>query len=220
MKNILTLSILLVILVSCKTKDKKEKEIYDFLNHTANKFDKSKYELVNLNLYDTVYVTDYHSIKMTNSFIEYSEDETPVTVDTTASNYNADFYKDMDWLYQPFSRKLHEYIREDNVNYTDFNSTPNIFLNAIVNESYSDFRQKFIYENKFQKKLVEELSAYEKFKNLKSRDSIYKYIDIEKKKDKEIFGFIYYGLYRINNELYKMKFFFDKNEKLIEYEEL
>lgn len=219
MKNILTLFCTLLIFISCKTENKKEQEIYNFLNHTAKHFDKSKYELVNLNLYDTVFVTDYHTIKMTNNFIEYNKDETVTTVDTTVSDYNEDFYKDINWLYQPFSRKLHEYIRIDNANYTDFNNIPNTFLNKIVSENYSSFRQKLIYDNQFQKELIDELSSYEKFKNLKSRDSIKKYISIEKKKDKEIFGYRYKGLYRINNELYKMEFFFDKNEKLIEYEE-
>ncbi len=143
MKNILTLAIIVLILASCKSRNKKEKEIFDFLNHTAKQFSKDKYELVSLEFKDSVYVPDYQNFHSKNDFIDYAKDLIPVTLeidtvvfdekyqtaieDETKLVGNKNFYSDINWYNYPFSEKLYNLICDDGGKYLYANRVQIIF---------------------------------------------------------------------------------------------
>lgn len=216
MKIYYTLS-LLFLMISCTKQDTKRVEIYNFLNNTAKHFDNKKYELVSLDLLDTVFVTNYNNLEY---FTKYKVVENPnitTTSDTIVYVEPPNFtLEDINWIYRPFSKSLHDYIKRDDNNYLLQDNSPNSFMNKIVQSDYNKFKEN-LFNAKFQKELFKNLNEYEGFSAIAVADTFVKYINLEKMKDKEIVAYRYLAKYRIDNTLNRTQFLFNSSGKILEY---
>lgn len=223
MKNfILSLFVGLLFLTSCS--NKKEKVVVEFLNNTEAKFDKNKFELVKLNLLDTIHEIDiykYSDFSSYPSLVKYESSVDSAAIDTTS--LEGYVQNEVYWESEPYSKGLYDFIRYDGDNSGYFignQNTPNKFLNSIVRVDYESFRQNLLNNIKFQNKLKDEISSYEYFKGVFSSDSLLKFVYMENVKSKKIYGFLYELTFRSNSILQKRKVIFDdKQEKIIAYKE-
>jgi hypothetical protein len=215
LKFIVTIVISAFIIQSCS--DKKEQVVLDFLNKSELEFDKTKYELVELKLVDTIFETD---IPDYNNFSEYPklnpEDYELDSIMVDDNYIQTQVY----WGSSTYSKQFYDFLRYDGnySNYTIEYELPNKFLNNLVKTDYYSFSNKFLSDISFQKQLKEEISNYDYFKGVFSSDSLIKFIELENIKRKTIYGFLYNLSFRTNSVLQRRQLIFDsKNQKIISY---
>jgi hypothetical protein len=211
--------------ISCLNNNQ-EKKVSDFLNNTLQKFDKSKFEFVSINTLDTISMADLYKyadyfdypLGTNNNYIDY------ITVDTAAVDTigvdESIGQTEINWNSESFSLALYNHIRydgDDSKYVKEDEESPNEFLNTIVKSSYKDFKQKILLNKEFKTNFLRNTEEYKYFGGIFSKDSLFKFIEIENSKRKQIYGYTRLVKFRSNNVLSSINIIFDEKDNIIAY---
>jgi len=214
MIRLATFILSIIFLTSCL--NNKKDLILDYLNKYEKKFNKDKYEFIELELLDTIFENNTYKYWHYNNFPSPNLPQNTAVIESVILEDGTDleyFYvkndkylpTDVQPKYYPFSLNFYNHLRY-NSNYTWYNNyddSSNTFLDSIVHMKYEDFKMKLLNNSDFQTRLNNEISNYEHFKGLFSSDSLSKNIISEKKTPKILFGYLYRLKYRVNSILFE-----------------
>lgn len=211
MNKLLVFFLAVIFLFSCNNKN--DEIVVEFLNNTEKEFDKNKFEMVSLDLLDTIYELDIFNYSDYSDYpkVEYDAG----MLDTVAV---PEIQQEVYWYSEPYSKAFYNFLRYNGENsdyIIDYDGNKNSFLNSLVKNSYEEFRKKFLKDDQFQIRLKDEIKQYPYFKGVFSSDSLLKFIYLENVKSKKLYGFLYQLTYRSNSILHKKKLIFNSEKNRI-----
>lgn len=206
---------------SCSNNNQ-EKKVSDFLNNTLQNFDKSKFELVSINTLDTISMADVYKYSEYYDYPKGTDDY--VMIDSAAVD-TVGFVEfggksEINWNSESFSLALYNHIRYDgdDSNYViGEEESPNIFLNSLVKTSYDDFKNKILSNKYFKTEYLFNIKGYKHFGGVFSKDSLFKFIEVENAKRKQVYGYNRLIKFRTNNILISLNIIFDEKDNIIAY---
>lgn len=206
--------IFITLLAGCDLTNRKDK-VFEYLNKTESRFDKKSYELVELNLLDTIYENEIYR------FYDQNEDtDHIISIDSTVGP-DPNATNSIDWKEQKFSVGLfrHIYHMSSTRQLINSDGSPNAFFDLVQQMDFKDFEQTLLLEDKFKKRLIAEMKKYGGFTGVYNADSVEHNVKIELDKSKRVYGYEYDLKYRVKTVLHNKHVLFDKqnNEILSHY---